>query len=339
MDIPGAEGFRMRFACGQHSVARPQKSSPSGRRARCVGHWAWRILIVVVAIVTLGMTTTASGQQESIEQVTLDEETRATAPSLQPNENLAEPSSEPSGFRWTFTPFAWLVSLDGDSIIRGNPTDVDAGFWDTLTESDTVFGLMGHVEGGADDWSLFLTATYAHVGVDDVRGSVGAFDTTTDSTSDLGWFELGGALPLIGSNAETAADSAAPRFRLDAYAGARITLIDLELDTERSLGGTPVSRTKRDVNEVWVEPFVGLRGRCRLSDAVSAAFRGDIGGFGAGSDFAWQTTASLAFELQLFGLPSTGFCGYRVLSQDYESGDFAWDVVAHGPIIGIEIRF
>jgi hypothetical protein len=239
----------------------------------------------------------------------------------------------------TFAPFAWLVSLDGDAIIRGSPSNVDADFWDTLTESDTVFGLMGHVEGGTDDWSLFLTTTYARVSVDDIRGSIGAFDTSTDSTTDLGWFELGGAVPLIGSNAETAGDSAVPRFRLDAYAGARITLIDLEVDTERSLAGTPVSRTKRDVNEAWVEPFVGLRGRYPLSDAVSAAFRGDIGGFGAGSDFAWQSTASLAFEFELFGLPSTGFCGYRALSQDYESGDFAWDVVAHGPIIGIEIRF
>lgn len=249
------------------------------------------------------------------------------------------PFEDPPESRLHFTPFAWLVSLDGDAIIRGNPSDVDADFWDTLTESDTVFGLMGQVEGGTDDWSLFLTTTYAHVSIDDIRGSIGAIDTSTDSTADLGWFELGGAVPLIGSDRETPAEIPVGRFRLDAYAGARITLIDLEVDTERSLAGMPVSRRKRDVNEVWVEPFVGLRGRYPLSEDVLVGFRGDIGGFGAGSDFAWQATASLGFEFELFGLPSTGFCGYRALSQDYESGDFAWDVVAHGPILGIEIRF
>jgi hypothetical protein len=31
--------------------------------------------------------------------------------------------------------------------------------------------------------------------------------------------------------------------------------------------------------------------------------------------------------------------GYRAMSVDYENGDFVFDVVQHGPVIGGEFRF
>ena len=69
-----------------------------------------------------------------------------------------------------------------------------------------------------------------------------------------------------------------------------------------------MSRTKRDVNEVWVEPFVGLRGRYPLSDDVSAGCRGDIphddAAPGAGTADAGQVDAQLPAEHEV--LPVLG---------------------------------
>ena len=96
------------------------------------------------------------------------------------------------------------MSLDGDATIRGSASDVDADFWDTITESDAVFGLMGQIKGGTDEWSLFLTTTYARIGVDDIGGSLASFDTSTDATANLGWFELGAAVPLLESRSAAA---------------------------------------------------------------------------------------------------------------------------------------
>ena len=42
---------------------------------------------------------------------------------------------------------------------------------------------------------------------------------------------------------------------------------------------------------------------------------------------------------RLFGNQTTYYLGYKALSQDYEDGGFEWDVVAHGPGLGFEIRF
>jgi hypothetical protein len=288
----------------------------------------------------LGTTSASIGQQQGVDPIAVVEDAPPAAPHQGQDGDITAPSLDAQSESYlTFTPFAWLVSLDGDAIIRGSASDVDADFWDTLTDSDTLFGLMGQVKGGTEDWSLFLTATYAHVGVDDISGSLGPFATSTDAKADLGWFELGGAVPLIESRSASTEAAGKSSFRLDAYAGARITLIELELDVDLSLSGTPVASTRDDGSQVWVEPFIGLAGRYGISDDVLLQCGGDIGGFGAGSDFAWQAMASLGFEFELFGLPSTAFIGYRALGQDYESGDFAWDVVAHGPILGLEIRF
>jgi len=68
------------------------------------------------------------------------------------------------------------------------------------------------------------------------------------------------------------------------------------------------------------------------------------GGFGVGSDFAWQATGLIGYRVGLFAERDANlFAGYRALDQDYSDGSgrnrFAWDVTAHGPVIGVAIRF
>jgi len=33
------------------------------------------------------------------------------------------------------------------------------------------------------------------------------------------------------------------------------------------------------------------------------------------------------------------YLGYRALYQDYEQDSFAWDMLLHGPMLGVGVRF
>ena len=68
--------------------------------------------------------------------------------------------------------------------------------------------------------------------------------------------------------------------------------------------------------------------------------RGEIGGFGIGSDLAWQIQAYAGYRFSpLFEM--TG--GYRIISLDYENGRgtdrFMYDVDTSGPVIRFGFNF
>ena len=66
---------------------------------------------------------------------------------------------------------------------------------------------------------------------------------------------------------------------LDAYAGGRYSDLQLELNPQ----------VARSVNQSadWIDPIVGGQVNFDLTEQFFIVLRGDIGGFGAGSDFAW----------------------------------------------------
>jgi hypothetical protein len=239
----------------------------------------------------------------------------------------------------SFTPFLWALSIEGDGRIGNLSVPLDISFRDVVDEADTLLPLMARVEVGADDWSLFLTATYLRVGLEQRRGSIGIVDVQADLTARLAWFEIGGSVLLFEEDLSPGADDRGGEFRIDGLAGARITSIGLEIDADASVIGIPVGSVSEEFDETWVEPFIGLRGSHDISDRTSLALSGSVGGFGIGSDLAWQVFAAVSWEFQTFGNPTQLSLGYRALGQEYESDDFGWDAVVHGPIFGVEIRF
>jgi hypothetical protein len=72
--------------------------------------------------------------------------------------------------------------------------------------------------------------------------------------------------------------------------------------------------------------------------------RGDVGGFGAGSDFSWHVLAVYNYQLcvtESYRLDA--YAGYRALSVDYSEGAgtsrYEYDAVQHGPLMGMTLRF
>jgi hypothetical protein len=225
--------------------------------------------------------------------------------------------------------YAWATAIDGTVGVGGVDASVDNSFADTLEQSDSLLAFMGHAEARRGHWGLLLDTVYVKLGYDDV--AVGTAEA--DATSELVFVELGGFYefgrwPLGGPARDVS-------WSLQGLGGARYSYVGNEIDV---VGGPRLDQSKD-----WVDPFVGLRAAVAFSDSWDASLRGDVGGFGLGSDFSWQLVALLGYRFPLFGADAKAAIGYRALSQDYDSGSgserFKWDTTLHGPILGVSVRF
>ncbi len=99
---------------------------------------------------------------------------------------------------------------------------------------------------------------------------------------------------------------------------------------EKSLD-TTVSRT-----DDWFDPYIGLRGRYNFTDRLYATAKGDVGGFGVGSDFTWQAEAALGFQLTR---SISAEAGYRALGIDYEDDGLTYNTITHGAQVMLGITF
>ena len=93
-------------------------------------------------------------------------------------------------------------------------------------------------------------------------------------------------------------------------------------------------------DQTWVDPIVGVTLRSPAGRRVHLRLYTEVGGFGAGSDFAWQVFPTLS--LKVTNKASLEF-GYRWLDLDYDTGErneqFRYDVLTQGPVVGFGFRF
>jgi hypothetical protein len=126
--------------------------------------------------------------------------------------------------------------------------------------------------------------------------------------------------------------------QLDAYAGLRYWDVD---STVTVVGGGLLGTTiSGKASEDWIDPLVGVRYSWPLGDKWTLVWRGDIGGFGVGSDFSWHTTAYASWQVAEQG---NVLIGYRHMDVDYEDGSgasrFKMDVSEGGPTVGFAWSF
>jgi hypothetical protein len=88
---------------------------------------------------------------------------------------------------------------------------------------------------------------------------------------------------------------------------------------------------------------IGFRLRHQFTPNQEVLVRGDIGGFGLQSQFTWQALAGYSYQWQFDGYAVAGVLAYRALAVNYGSGSGidanGVNVVLHGPVIGLSVRF
>jgi hypothetical protein len=105
------------------------------------------------------------------------------------------------------------------------------------------------------------------------------------------------------------------------------------------LGGTSPNKTK-EMTKTWFDPMLIARIKSKDVEKIIYQFRGEIGGFGIGSDLAWQMQAVVGYQFsKLFSI--TG--GYRIISLDYETGSgqdyFHYNIDTSGPTVRFGFQF
>jgi len=240
-----------------------------------------------------------------------------TAPPLSPAPITT--TAAPAGDWWFRADmYGWLTAVDGDVSVGHLSSPVDISMADTLESVDMTY--MGILEAGYGKWSLGLDLVYAKLSQDIGGGGI-LFDSFRFEQKQ--WL----ITPTLAYRAvET------ERYQMSVLAGARFTLIEVEM-TGRLAHGGEVSST-RDTD--WADPIVGVRGQWGLSDRFFFRYYGDIGGFGVNSDLTWQVFAGFGYD---FTDSVSAAVGYRALGVDYSDGPLSLDLVTHGPVLGLEVRF
>ena len=137
---------------------------------------------------------------------------------------------------------------------------------------------------------------------------------------------------LSGAVAYRAVEGRSP---VDVVGGLRYNKIEVDAVINASLlalAGT----FARSGDEDWVDPFVGARIQHPLTERLTLVAYGDVGGFGVGSDFAWQAAVGVNYD---FTKRVTGKFGYRAIYADYDKNGFLYDMTSYGLYAGVGFRF
>ena len=228
-----------------------------------------------------------------------------------------EETSSNSDWQFSLAPmYLWAVAIEGDQTVKGNEVDLDVSFSDIF--DDLNGALTFHFEGvHQSHWGFFTDLNYIVLNPEE---STPLGDIDIEFTQIL--FELAGFYRW----------TEGPH-TIDGFGGLRYASMDVELDF-------PGPRPKVDQDKDWVDPYLGMRWDWNFTDRWTTKLRGDIGGFGVGSDLTYNLVGLVDFKpwkhVSLFG-------GYRVLYQDYSDGSgsskFAYDATMHGPAVGLNITW
>ncbi len=188
--------------------------------------------------------------------------------------------------------------------------DENATATDSFTASGTTVNAGDRVSYDIDYWSadLFLAYRFADMPIDNGNGRGAPPSPFSVPRDGVGLF-------------------------FDVLGGARVWHLDYQMN---QIGGPSLI----DQQETWVDPVIGGRMLLDLPHGFGLEVRGDVGGFGVGSDFAWNI--GVAFRAELADHIGAEI-GFRHLQTNYESGSgadlFEWDIASAGLYGSIVFRF
>ena len=237
----------------------------------------------------------------------------------------AGPGGVSEDWRFTFAPYLWAMNQSGDLKIGPIDSDFNAPFTTALDLLEGAF--MGHFEARKGRVGIATDLLWAKVGSD---LSLSAPDGTTDNGTDLN-VDLSMTFWELFPYYRFGDDSNV----FDLFGGIRYS--GLKTDIAISQLNQSAERTLN-----WVDPIIGGRWIGTLSPKIGVVARGDIGGFGVGSEFTFNLQGELTWQFhRIVGL----VIGYRWLDYDYEKGVgddpdfFKFDNSMHGPAFGLSFSW
>jgi hypothetical protein len=239
-------------------------------------------------------------------------------------DSIATENSAPFASEWNFLlePYLMFPNMKGNTGVGTIPdVNVDASPGDIFNR--LTLGAMLYFEASTRRWAFSSDVIYMNLKQDLTPGPIVASGEA--NAKQFAW-ELAGLKKIT------------PMF--DAGIGFRFNSLKMGIDLfQKNLGGGTTARAK-SLTESWVDPFIVARLRSDPVKKFVYQFRGDIGGFGIGSDLAWQIQAYAGYRFsKLFQLTA----GYRILGIDYDKGTdesrFLYNVDTFGPVVRFGFSF
>ena len=231
-------------------------------------------------------------------------------------QDIEQESDENKSTGWTFnvTPYIWLAGFKADVVYNETiSTQVVADFSDILQNLNMA--AMLHAEAQNGRWILMGDLLYFKASKD---GNLELVATPTELEVTELITELGLGYNFV--NNEGA-------FLVDGLAGWR----HIGMDNVMTIGMTEVIDRHNAMND----PYFGARFRIK-SEKWMFNMRGDLGGFGVGSQLSWKVNLLGAYKFSdLFSL----YFGVQALGIDYEKNDFNIDIMTTGLGFGGNFTF
>jgi hypothetical protein len=227
--------------------------------------------------------------------------------------NVAPAQANNAKWQFLIEPYLMIPNMRGEAAVRRLPpteVDADAGsIFDRLK-----FGAMLYLEASNSekDWAFSSDLIYMDLEQDiKPRPLINGGDV---SAKQLAW-ELG-ILKRIAT-------------WLEIGAGFRLINLEAVLRLQTFNGNESAAQA-----EVWFDPIAIVRSQRVVREKWLLQLRGDLGGFGVGSDLTWQVQANVGYKISKLFQASVG---YRVIAIDYNKGDgpdrFVYDINTFGPVV------
>ena len=247
----------------------------------------------------------------------------------------------------------WLAGLSGESGVKGIVDSVDVSF-DQLVRHLTHFPVALSVNARYQRWEFWVDGQYIEVGTSATLPGLLFTDANVHIKNALAEGFLGYRL----INCDNAF--------VTLFAGARWTYLqgdlsifdngDARLVRLRELLGIQKRLDFSDSID-WVDPVIGIRGKVKIWKATKLFAEGDVGGFDANADTAfqlqregrtivresvdssdWSYQVAGGLEIQLTRQIWTQV-GWRYMKYDYRKAGFTDKTELNGPFLQTGINF
>jgi hypothetical protein len=262
------------------------------------------------------------------------------APAAEPPES--ELATAAADWHFLIAPYLWLPEVHGSIAARGASASFEIDFdelFDALGNGD-LFGLMGHFEVRHRRFSFFVDSIHSWAQAEVSGNPVADLRVTSKTEMRVTMVQFGPTYRVL----EHPTPVGDPLW-VEILVGGRVWYADTDVATTTTTR-LETQSASGSVNGGWAEPLVGLRWSIPLGlEGLNLNAWGDIGGFGAGSEFTWNVQGLVDYRLpwKLGHADVILAAGYRAIDFDRDTGAGGGkkelELNLRGPILGAAFAF
>jgi hypothetical protein len=225
-----------------------------------------------------------------------------------------------SAKKWHYLGDLYMMfpNMKGETTVASLPeVEVDADEGDIL--GNLKFGGMFYLEATNDNWAI--SSDFIYMKLNQGLSTTRLIKSGSVTMEELAW-EVDGLKRVTPW--------------LEAGLGGRLVSLNVGIDAT----GTLNEVHEGSASKTWYDPVIVMRTQGAIKDKWLLQFRGDVGGFGVGSDFSWQIQANAGYRFsKLFQTT----IGYRYIGIDYDKGEgaerFLYNIDTYGWVVHFGFNF